>query len=149
MLLSYSGGFAETVAELAEHERAGLDLVWVRGLQLRRGEPAGLPRRAHRRVEIAAGILQIYTRTPTLTAMTAAGLDCVSGGRFLLGLGASGPQVVEGFHGVALRRAAGPHPRGVEICRRSGAASASSTRAATTASRSPPTGAPAWASRCS
>jgi F420-dependent oxidoreductase-like protein len=52
------------------------------------------------RVELMSQILPIYTRTPTLTAMTAAGLDFVSGGRFILGLGASGPQVVEGFHGV-------------------------------------------------
>ncbi len=56
------------------------------------------------------GSCSIYTRTPTLTAMTAAGLDYVSGGRFTLGIGASGPQVIEGFHGVPLRRAAGPHP---------------------------------------
>ena len=62
-------------------------------------------------VEIAAGILPIYTRTPTLIAMTAAGIDALSDGRCILGLGASGPQVIEGFHGVALRQAARPHPR--------------------------------------
>ena len=49
---------------------------------------------------IASGILQLYSRTPTLTAMTAAGLDFVSDGRFILGIGASGPQVIEGWHGV-------------------------------------------------
>ena len=52
------------------------------------------------RLQIASGILQIYSRTPTLTAMTAAGLDYVSDGRFVLGIGASGPQVIEGFHGL-------------------------------------------------
>src|SRR5918912_884986 len=52
------------------------------------------------RVELMSSIFPIYSRTPALTAMTAAGLDFVSGGRFTLGLGASGPQVIEGWHGV-------------------------------------------------
>ncbi len=61
--------------------------------------------------------MQIYTRTPTLTAMTAAGLDHVSGGRFTLGIGASGPQVVEGFHGVAYDAPLARTRELVEICR--------------------------------
>ncbi|MGH3370953.1 MAG: LLM class F420-dependent oxidoreductase, partial [Nocardioidaceae bacterium] len=52
------------------------------------------------RVEIAAGILNVYSRTPGALAQTAAGLDNVSGGRAVLGLGASGPQVIEGWHGL-------------------------------------------------
>lgn len=52
------------------------------------------------RIEIGAAILQIPGRTPAMTAMTAAGLDALSGGRFRLGLGVSGPQVSEGWHGV-------------------------------------------------
>jgi F420-dependent oxidoreductase-like protein len=52
------------------------------------------------RVTIASGILNIYSRTPSLLAMTAAGIDELSDGRCMLGLGASGPQVIEGFHGV-------------------------------------------------
>ena len=52
------------------------------------------------RVEIGSAILPIYTRSPSLIAMTAAGIDALSEGRFHLGLGASGPQVIEGFHGV-------------------------------------------------
>jgi len=52
------------------------------------------------RVQIASGILPIYTRTPALLAMTAAGVDALSNGRAMLGLGASGPQVIEGWHGV-------------------------------------------------
>jgi F420-dependent oxidoreductase-like protein len=101
MMLSYSGGFAETVAELAEHERAGLDIVWVpEAYSFDAVSQLGFLAARTSRVEIAAGVLQIYTRTPSLTAMTAAGLDFISGGRFTLGLGASNPQVVEGFHGV-------------------------------------------------
>jgi F420-dependent oxidoreductase-like protein len=53
------------------------------------------------RIKVGSAILQIPARTPALAAMTAATLDLMSGGRFLLGLGTSGPQVVEGWHGEA------------------------------------------------
>jgi F420-dependent oxidoreductase-like protein len=52
------------------------------------------------RIRVASGIMQMSARTPAMTAMTASTLDQLSGGRFLLGLGVSGPQVVEGWHGV-------------------------------------------------
>lgn len=57
-----------------------------------------------RRALLGTAILQIPSRTPALAAMTAATLDRLSGGRLLLGLGVSGPQVVEGWHGVAYGR---------------------------------------------
>jgi F420-dependent oxidoreductase-like protein len=69
------------------------------------------------RVELMSGIFPIYSRTPTLTAMTAAGLDFVSGGRFTLGLGASGPQVIEGWHGVPYDAPLQRTREVVEICR--------------------------------
>src|SRR5208337_2976742 len=69
------------------------------------------------KVQLASGILQLYTRTPTLTAMTAAGLDYVSDGRFTLGLGASGPQVIEGFHGVPYDAPIGRTREVIDICR--------------------------------
>ena len=53
-----------------------------------------------KRIKLGSGIMQMPARTPAMTAMTAATLDELSGGRFLLGLGLSGPQVVEGWHGV-------------------------------------------------
>jgi hypothetical protein len=56
------------------------------------------------RIGIGTAIMQIPARTPAMTAMTAATLDDLSGGRFRLGLGLSGPQVVEGWHGVAYGR---------------------------------------------
>src|SRR5215468_1306517 len=52
------------------------------------------------RIHVASGIMQMAARTPATTAMTAMTLDQLSGGRFILGLGVSGPQVVEGWHGV-------------------------------------------------
>jgi F420-dependent oxidoreductase-like protein len=118
MMLGYSGGFAEAVAELADHERAGLGIVWVpEAYSFDAVSQLGYLAARTSRVEIAAGVLQIYTRTPTLTAMTAAGLDFVSGGRFTLGLGASNPQVVEGFHGVRYDAPVARTREIVEICR--------------------------------
>jgi F420-dependent oxidoreductase-like protein len=69
------------------------------------------------RIEIGSGILNVFSRTATCMAQTAAGLDFVSGGRFILGLGASGPQVIEGFHGVPYEK---PMPRirdYINVCR--------------------------------
>ena len=112
MALNYSGGFKETVAELADYEKAGLDIVFVaEAYSFDAVSQMGYIAAKTERLQIASGILPIYSRTPTLLAMTAAGIDYVSDGRFMLGLGASGPQVIEGFHGVPYDRAAGPYPR--------------------------------------
>src|SRR5690606_259821 len=70
------------------------------------------------RVQLASGILPLYSRTPTLMAMTAAGIDAVSGGRFVLGLGASGPQVIEGWHGVPYTKPLQATREYIEICRK-------------------------------
>jgi len=69
------------------------------------------------RAQIGSSILPLYSRTPALLAMTAVGLDKLSGGRFVLGLGASGPQVIEGFHGVAYDRPLGRTREVIDICR--------------------------------
>ena len=68
-------------------------------------------------LKLGAGIMQIPARTPAMTAMTAATLDLMSGGRFLLGLGMSGPQVVEGWHGQPFGRPLGRTREYVEIVR--------------------------------
>jgi F420-dependent oxidoreductase-like protein len=118
MPLNYSDGFAETVAELADYERAGLEIVFVpEAYSFDAVSQLGFIAARTERLQIASGILQIYTRTPTLTAMTAAGLDYVSNGRFTLGIGASGPQVIEGFHGVPYTAPLGRTRELVEICR--------------------------------
>lgn len=118
MQLQYSGGFKEAAAQVAELERAGLDIVWVAeayGFDA----PSFMGYLAARTesVHIAAGILPIYTRTPSLLAMTAAGIDAMSDGRCILGLGASGPQVIEGFHGVPYDAPVGRTREIIEICR--------------------------------
>jgi len=118
MGLNYAGGFAETVTELADFEKAGLDIVFVpEAYSFDAVSQLGYIAAKTERVSIASGILQLYTRTPTLTAMTAAGLDYVSNGRFILGLGASGPQVIEGWHGVPYDAPVGRTREIIEICR--------------------------------
>ena len=119
MALNYAGGFAETVEELADFERAGLDIVFVpEAYSYDAVSQLGFIAARTSRLQIASGILQLYSRTPTLTAMTAAGLDYVSGGRFSLGLGASGPQVIEGWHGVPYDAPVGRTREIIDICRK-------------------------------
>lgn len=119
MQLSYAGGFHEAADEVAELERAGLDLVWVAeawGFDAPSLMGFLAARTSH--VRIASGILPIFTRTPTLLAMTAAGVDFLSNGRAVLGLGASGPQVIEGWHGVAYDAPVGRTREIIAICRK-------------------------------
>ncbi len=118
MLLNYSGGFAEVVTELADYERAGLSIVFVpEAYSFDAVSQLGYIAAKTESLQIASGILTLYSRTPAMTAMTAAGLDYVSGGRFTLGLGASGPQVVEGWHGVPYDAPVGRTREVIEICR--------------------------------
>ena len=118
MFLSYAGGFAETVAELADYERAGVDIVFVpEAYSFDAVSQLGYIAAKTERMQIASGILPLYSRTPALLAMTAAGLDYLSGGRFTLGLGASGPQVIEGWHGVPYDAPLGRSREVIEICR--------------------------------
>ena len=117
-MLSYSGGFKQAAKQVGEMEKAGLDLVWVAEAYGFDGPSLmGYLAALTETVEIGAAILPIYTRTPTLIAMTAAGIDALSDGRFHLGLGASGPQVIEGFHGVPYTNPLGRTREIIDICR--------------------------------
>src|SRR3954463_9172221 len=117
--LRYSGeGFGAAAEEVVEFEAAGADLVVVpEAYSFDAVSQLGYLAARTSRMQPASGVMQLYPRTPTLTAMTAAGLDYVSGGRFSLGLGASGPQVIEGFHGVKYDAPLGRLREIVEICR--------------------------------
>jgi len=99
--LQYAGNPRETADQVAELEKAGLDMVWVaEAYGFDSPTLMGYLAAKTERLQIAAGILNVFSRTPGAILQTAAGLDNVSGGRAVLGLGASGPQVIEGFHGV-------------------------------------------------
>ncbi|MFE6837325.1 LLM class F420-dependent oxidoreductase [Streptomyces sp. NPDC057705] len=119
MLLDYAGDPRRAADEAAALESAGLDAVWVAeawGFD----SPTIMGYLAARteRLKIGSAILNVYSRTPGLIAQTAAGLDALSGGRALLGLGASGPQVVEGWHGKPYDRPLGRTRETVGLCRR-------------------------------
>jgi F420-dependent oxidoreductase-like protein len=118
LTMTYAGGFRDTVAELADHEKAGAEVVYVpEAYSFDAVSQLGFIAAKTERMQIASGVLPIYTRTPSLLAMTAAGLDYVSEGRFTLGLGASGAQVVEGFHGVRYDAPLARTREVIEICR--------------------------------
>lgn len=117
-MLNYSGDIKKAARELADLESAGLDLIWVaEAYGFDSVSVMGYLAAITERVEIGSAILPIYSRTPTLIAMTAAGLDKMTEGRFHLGLGASGPQVIEGFHGVPYSDPLGRTREIIEICR--------------------------------
>jgi F420-dependent oxidoreductase-like protein len=117
--IGYANGMKEAAKHVADLESAGVDVVWVAeaygvdGVSL-----MGYLAAITERVEIGSGILPIYTRTPTLLAMTAAGVDLLSNGRCILGLGASGPQVIEGFHGVPYDAPLQRTREIIDICRK-------------------------------
>jgi F420-dependent oxidoreductase-like protein len=90
---------------IREAERLGYDSVWsAEAWGSDAVTPLAFIGAQTRRIKLGTGIMQIPGRTPANTAMTAMTLDALSGGRFILGLGTSGPQVVEGWHGVPFRK---------------------------------------------
>jgi F420-dependent oxidoreductase-like protein len=116
---SYSGDFKQTAAEIRDLESAGLDVAMVAEVYTFDAvSQLGYLAAVTERVELMSGILPIYSRTPALTAMTAATLDALSGGRFRLGLGVSGPQVSEGWHGVRFDKPLGRTREYVDIVRK-------------------------------
>lgn len=95
----------DQVAFVREADRLGVDVVWSAEAW---GQDAVVPlaylAAVTERIRLGSGIMQISARVPSMTAMTAMTLATVSGNRFVLGLGASGPQVVEGLNGQPFAR---------------------------------------------
>jgi F420-dependent oxidoreductase-like protein len=117
--IGYSGASIGSVLGLVEHaDRVGIDSVWAAEAY---GSDAvtvlSYLAAKTERIKLGSAILQMPARTPANTAMTAMTLDALSDGRFLLGLGLSGPQVVEGWHGVAYGKPLGRTREYVEIVR--------------------------------
>jgi F420-dependent oxidoreductase-like protein len=109
----------EQVGLARQADRAGLDSVWVAEAW---GQDVvsvlGHLSAVTERIDLGSGLMQIPARSPAMTAMTAATLDTLSGGRFRLGLGLSGPQVSEGWHGVPFARGLARTREYVDIVRR-------------------------------
>ena len=100
--------WGETVDFVTEAERLGLDVCWVaEAWGSDAPSPLGFLAARTERMLLGSGVIQVGTRTPAAIAQTALTLAMMSGGRFLLGLGSSGPQVIEGLHGVTF-----DHPLG-------------------------------------
>ena len=103
MSINYGGGFKEAAQRVVELEKAGLDQVWVAEAYSNDSiSQVGYLAAITDRVEIGTGIVNVFSRTAALMAMTAAGCDYVSDGRFILGLGASGPTLITGADAVAV-----------------------------------------------
>lgn len=118
IFMSYAGGFREAVEDVVELEKVGVDIALVaEAYSFDAISQLGYLAAKTSRIELGSGVVPIYVRTPSLLAMTAAGLDYVSDGRFRLGIGTSGPQVMEGFHGVPFDAPLGRTREVVEICR--------------------------------
>ncbi len=118
IFLNYTDGFLQAVDQVVELEKVGVDLALVaEAYSYDAISQLGFLAARTTRMELGTGVVPIYIRTPTLLGMTAAGLDYVSGGRFRLGIGTSGPQVMEGFHGVPFDAPLGRTREVVEICR--------------------------------
>ena len=116
--LMYNGNPRDAADEVVALEQAGLDTVWVaEAYGFDSPTLMGYLAARTQTVNIGSAILNVYSRTPALLAQTAAGLDNVSGGRAILGLGASGPQVVEGWHGLPYSKPLGRTREAIEIIR--------------------------------
>jgi F420-dependent oxidoreductase-like protein len=111
--------WAKAADYVSEAERLGLDFVWSHeSWGLDAATPLAFMAARTSRIRLGSGIMQAGTRTPALVAMTAMSLASMSGDRFVLGLGVSGPQVIEGWHGIPFNRPLGRMRETVEIVRR-------------------------------
>src|SRR5438034_3781150 len=111
--------WAPALTYAVEAERLGVDSAWTAETWGYDGAtPLAYLAARTSRLRLGTGILQVGARTPALTAMTALALSTLSGDRFLLGLGVSGPQVVEGWHGVRFAKPLKRLRETVEIVRK-------------------------------
>ena len=117
--LAFDGDPVRFARRAKQLESAGVDLIWggetwgydlTSALAYLAGQTTTL--------ELMTGIIPVYTRTPALIAQTAATIDALSGGRFHLGLGTSGPQVIEGWHGVPFSKPIQRTREVIDICRK-------------------------------
>ncbi|MET7699596.1 LLM class flavin-dependent oxidoreductase [Streptomyces sp. NPDC005485] len=112
------GDWREIVDYVTEAEKLGLDICWVaEAWGSEAPSPLGYLAAKTERLLLGSGIIQLGTRTPMAIARAAITLSQISQGRFLLGLGPSGPQVVEGLHGVPFDRPLSRMRETVEIVR--------------------------------
>lgn len=110
--------WADTVELTRAADRLGVDAAWsAEAWGMETVAPLAYLAAVTERIQLGTGIMQISARVPAMTAMTSATMAMISDNRFLLGLGVSGPQVVEGLHGVAFDRPLGRLKEYTEVIR--------------------------------
>ncbi|WP_026926743.1 LLM class F420-dependent oxidoreductase [Granulicoccus phenolivorans] len=118
-MFSLGTDYGQLVEDVVAYDRVGLDLALIpEAYTFDAISVLGFLAGRTERTKLGTGIVNIFSRTPTVLAMSAAGLDLLSQGRFVLGVGASGPQVIEGFHGVKYDAPLGRVREVVDICRK-------------------------------
>lgn len=117
--VSYASNKRDQLDQVVDFEKAGLDIFWVpEAYGFDAPTTLGYLAAKTSRVQLGSAILNVYSRTPSCIAQTAAGLDFVTQGRAILGLGASGPQVIEGFHGIPYQKPIQRTKEVIDIVRR-------------------------------
>jgi F420-dependent oxidoreductase-like protein len=117
--LESNENWEEAATYVVEAERLGVDCVWSHeSWGFDAATPLAFIAARTSRIRLGSGIMQAGTRTPALMTMTALSLAGMSNGRFLLGLGVSGPQVIEGWHGIRFDRPVTRMREIVDIVRR-------------------------------
>ena len=119
IVLGYSGGGAIDMELVQEAERLGFDSVWTsEAWGTDAVSPAAWILAQTTKIKVGTAIMQMPARTPAMTAMTAMTLQALSGNRFVLGIGPSGPQVIEGWHGVPFGKPLARTREYIEIIRK-------------------------------
>ena len=117
--LMFDGDAERLASKVIDLEAAGVDLVLIPEIYgFDQVSVLGYIAAKTERIELMTGIINVYSRSAALIAQTAATIDSLSGGRFTLGIGTSGAQVVEGWHGVPFKRPIGRTRDTVDICRK-------------------------------
>ncbi|MDG2437819.1 MAG: LLM class flavin-dependent oxidoreductase, partial [Ilumatobacter sp.] len=117
--LMFDGNVERLTSKIQDLEAAGVDMVLIPEIYgFDQVSVLGYIAARTREIELMTGIVNVYSRSPALIAQSAATIDALSGGRFTLGIGTSGAQVVEGWHGVPFKRPLGRTRDTVDICRK-------------------------------
>jgi F420-dependent oxidoreductase-like protein len=117
--LTFDGDPVRLAAQVRDLEAAGVDMVLIPEIYgFDQVSVLGFVAASTERIGLMTGIVNVYSRSPALIAQTAATIDALSGGRFTLGIGTSGAQVIEGWHGVSFEKPLGRTRDTVDICRK-------------------------------
>jgi len=117
--MMFDGNPERMAQRIVDLEAAGVDMVLIPEIYgFDQISVLGYVAAKTERIELMTGIVNVYSRSPAVIAQSAATIDALSGGRFTLGIGTSGAQVIEGWHGTPFKRPLGRTRDVVDICRK-------------------------------